>query len=110
MFLRIRETEKKVGLDTRFKDKNVSNVLKRWVEKETGINNITLYSLIDYVILVCAVLKRIDFSNIRAKTIIEKYEIENQRLKESVQTNIYNMIVSSSVATKVLGLKTYLAN
>lgn len=33
---------------TRFKDRKISPVLKRWIEKETDIQNITLYSLIDY--------------------------------------------------------------
>ena len=47
--------------DTRFKDRKISPVLKKWIEKETGIQNITLYSLIDYIIIVCCLLKRVDF-------------------------------------------------
>ncbi len=45
--------------DTRFKDRKISPVLKKWMEKETGIQNNTLYSLIDYIITVCCLLKRI---------------------------------------------------
>ena len=97
-----------IVFDTRFKDRNVSNVLKRWLEKETGINNITLYSLIDYVILMCCILKRVDFSNTRAKKILDKYEAENSHLQSSVTPSIYSQIISSSVATKISGLKTYL--
>ena len=97
-----------IVFDTRFKDRDVSNVLKRWLEKETGINNITLYSLIDYVILMCCILKRIDFSNTRAKKILEKYENENTLLQSGVTSAIYSQIVSSSVATKISGLKAYL--
>ena len=94
--------------DTRFKDRKISNILKRWVEQETQINNITLYSLIDYVIIMCCILKRVDFSNSRAKQIIEKYEAENIKLKNNVAPNIYSQIVSSSVNTKIKGLKKYL--
>lgn len=53
--------------DTRFKDRKISPVLKKWIEKETGIHNITLYSLIDYIIIVCCLVKRVDFSSTRAK-------------------------------------------
>lgn len=40
-----------VIFDTRFKDRNISKVVKKWTEQETGINNITLYSLVDYIII-----------------------------------------------------------
>lgn len=58
--------------DTRFKDRKISPVLKKWTEKETGIQNITLYSLIDYIIIVCCLLKRVDFSGTRAKKLLER--------------------------------------
>lgn len=94
--------------DIRFKDRNVNNALRKWLEKETKINNITLYSLVDYIILMCCILKRIDFSSIRAKSMLEKYEKENEKLKNSVKPEIYDKIVSTNVLTKISGLKRYL--
>lgn len=94
--------------DTRFKDRKISPVLKKWVEKETGIQNITLYSLIDYIIIVCCILKRIDFSSNRAKILLQKYKNENQLLQSTVASPIYSQIIQQNVVTKIAGLETYL--
>ncbi len=97
-----------IVFDTRFKDRNISNVLKLWLEKETEIKNITLFSLIDYIILMCCVLKRIDFTNKRALKLLNEYEKENESLKKKVSSNIYSKIVTKGVVSKISGLKKYL--
>lgn len=94
--------------DTRFKDRKISPVLKKWIEKETGIQNITLYSLIDYIIVVCCLLKRVDFSGGRALSLLEKYKDENQRLQRSVTATIYSQIIQQNVSSKIAALETYL--
>ena len=97
-----------IVFDTRFKDRTINTVLRKWIEKETGINNITLYSLVDYIIIMCAILKRIDFSNVRAKKLLSTYEQENQKLKSKVNSQIYNQIIPSGVDKKIENLKKYL--
>lgn len=94
--------------DTRFKDRKISTVLKKWVEKETGIQNITLYSLIDYIIIVCCLLKRIDFSSSRAKRLVQAYKEQNQLLQNSVAPNIYAQIIPQNVTQKIAALESYL--
>lgn len=94
--------------DTRFKDRKISTILKKWIEKETNISNITLYSLIDYIIVVCCILKRIDFSRIRATNLLEKYKEENQRLSSRVPINIYQTILQQNIANKISKLEIYL--
>ena len=97
-----------IVFDTRFKDRKISPVLKKWSEKETNIQNITLYSLLDYVIIVCCMLKRLDFSNTRARALVEKYKRENIRLQERVTSAIYNQIVQQKVNLKTAALESYL--
>lgn len=94
--------------DARFKDRKINKVLKKWAEKETDIQNITLYSLIDYIIVVCCLLKRVDFSGNRAKDLLNKYENENLVLKQSVTPEIYSMIIQNNVEEKIKSLKKYL--
>lgn len=94
--------------DTRFKDRKINSVLKKWTEKETGIQNITLYSLIDYIIIVCCLLKRVDFSNTRATRLLEQYKVNNSILQNAVTPAIYNQIVPLNVASKITALETYL--
>lgn len=94
--------------DTRFKDRKINTVLKKWVEKETGIQNITLYSLVDYIIIICCLLKRIDFAGMRAQNLLATYKRENQNLQNAVTTSIYNVIMQQSVPTKINLLESYL--
>lgn len=94
--------------DTRFKDRKISRVLKAWVENETGIQNVTLYSLIDYIIVACCILKQVDFSSMRANNLLVAFKDENARLQSQVGADIYSMIIQQNVAAKIAGLETYL--
>lgn len=94
--------------DTRFKDRKINTVLKKWVEKEASIQNISLYSLIDYIIIVCCILKRIDFSGTRATNLLEKYKTENQILSGKVTPSIYQTLIQQNVAAKITKLEAYL--
>lgn len=94
--------------DTRFKDRAINPVLKKWAEKETGIKNITLYSMIDYIIILCCLLKRIDFTGNRANQLLEVYKSENESLQRSVSPDIYNMLFQQNVTVKIAELEKYL--
>lgn len=97
-----------VVFDTRFKDRNISRVLKQWLETETGINNISLYYLVDYIILLACILKHVDFSGNRAFKLLEAYRHENQVLRDSVPQEIYSMIIPNNVEIKLEKLENYL--
>lgn len=97
-----------IVFDTRFKDRKINSVLKKWSEKETGIQNITLYSMIDYIIIICCLLKRIDFSGTRAKELLNVYKQENDKLMKAVDSQIYAMIIPQNVTAKIAALETYL--
>ena len=94
--------------DIRFKDRKISPIRKKWIEKETSIQNITLYSLIDYIIIVCCLLKRIDFSSSRAKQLVHAFKTQNQLLQNSVASAIYAQIIQRNVTQKIAALETYL--
>ncbi|MCD7806090.1 MAG: Abi family protein [Lachnospiraceae bacterium] len=94
--------------DTRFKDRKINSVLKKWVEKETGIQNITLYSLVDYIIIVCCLLKRVDFSSARAKKLVKEFKEQNQLLQKNVAPSIYALIIQQNVTHKINALENYL--
>ncbi len=94
--------------DTRFKDRKISPILKKWIEKETGIQNISLYSLIDYIIIVCCLLKRVDFNSLRAKKLVKTFKNENANLQKRVAPDIYSQIVQQNVSQKISALEIYL--
>ena len=98
-----------VIFDTRFKDRKISRVLKHWLETETGINNITLYYLVDYIILLACILKRVDYSKERARRMVTAYRHENEALRQVVPAEIYSMIVPNNVDAKLQELEKYLS-
>lgn len=97
-----------IVFDTRFKDRKISPVLRKWVEKETCIANITLYSLIDYIIILCCILKRIDFTATRAKRLLSGYKAENLYLQESVAPAIFQCLFHQNITVKITALEKYL--
>lgn len=94
--------------DSRFKNRKINTVLKLWFEQETRIQNITLNSLIDYIIIACCLLKRIDFSNNRAIQLLENYKNQNILLQNQVSPEIYDQIIQKNVSAKIQGLELYL--
>lgn len=99
-----------VIFDTRFRCRKINKVLKKWTEKETGINNISLNSLADYIIIICCLLKRIDYTGKIAEDLLITYKSENERLKRALTTDIYNTIIQKNVAEKMNKLAIYLKN
>ena len=53
-------------------------------------------------------LKRLDFSNTRAKALVEIYNDENVRLRERVTPTIYDQIIQQKVDLKIAALEVYL--
>ena len=49
-----------------------------------------------------------DFSGTRRLTLLNKYKEENQRLQNSVASEIYDHIIQNNVPAKVVGLEAYL--
>ena len=94
--------------DTRFKDRKISSILKKWIEKETNIQNITLYSLIDYIIIVCCLLKRVDFNATRAIQLVSTYREESLHLQRLVAPEIHTKIMQQNVTQKIVLLEEYL--
>ena len=98
-----------VVFDTRFKDRNINPGLKRWIENETNISNITLYHIVDYIIIICCLLKRFDYTGLKARVLLETLENENEKLRNSVNDGVYSMIISGNVTRKINALKRYIA-
>lgn len=94
--------------DARFKDRRISPVLKLWVQKETGISNISLDSLIDYIIIICCLLKHVDFSTARAKKLLFEYKKQNEILASQIAPSIYETIINDTISAKIEALKAYI--
>ena len=94
--------------DARFKDRKISNILKGWIEKETQMQNMSLNSVADYIVVLCVLLKKIDFSMDRAMELIEAYKKATYHLQEQVPDSITEMIIQKNIAKKIQALEVYL--
>lgn len=98
-----------IVFDTRFRDRKISKILKLWVEKETGIRNISLSTIMDYIIILCTLLHKIDFSSDRSLKLIEKYRKITGNLRKQVTPEIYSMVIQHNVPIKMQNLENYLS-
>lgn len=97
-----------IVFDVRFKDRVIAKNLKPWLEQETKIQNITLSSIIDYIIIICCLLKRIDFDHKRATRLLDSFIDATNKLNNQVNSNIYSMIVRPNEYAKLTALRSYL--
>lgn len=94
-----------IVFDARFKDRDINQVVKHWTERDTGIKNITLHSLSDYFILLYCMLKRLDYSNTRARELILQYKDAETKLQEKVSKEVFESIFSNRAKQKMFDLE-----
>ena len=81
---------------------------KKWLESETGVHNISFYSIVDFIILISCLLKKIDRSPDRAQHLVECYVSYVSKLKADVPLEVFDMIIQHQHDTKINGILNYL--
>ena len=94
--------------DTRFKTGKVNTRIAKCISVETGINNITFESVVDYVILISFMMKLLACPKKKVITFIRLFERNCEELRGKVSTSIFNTIVYTDTRTKLNFLKRYL--
>lgn len=93
--------------DTRFCDRGASKNVKQWLYGETGIKDIKFNYLIDYMILVCCLLKKLGQKK-QAQDLISRYKQAIDKIYNDLPINIYTKIISSDALYKIEMLKKYI--
>ena len=94
--------------DARFKTGKVSLRISKCISAETGINNITFESIVDYVILISFMMKLIECPKKKIMAFIRLFEKDCEELRGKVSTSIFNTVVYTDTRTKLNLLKKYL--
>ena len=97
-----------VIFDARMKDDRVNTLVINWLEGETGILNLTFYTIIDFIILVSCMLKKIDDNTDRAGQLIQKYISLVNELNSNVTPAVFDAIIQAQHGTKIQGILDYL--
>lgn len=94
--------------DTRFKTSKVNLRIAKCISAETGINNITFESIVDYVVLISFMMKLLECPKKKILAFIRLFEKNCEELRGKVSTSIFNTIVYTDTRNKLNLLKKYL--
>lgn len=94
--------------DARFKTGKVSLRIAKCISAETGINNITFESIVDYVILISFMMKLLECQKKKIMAFIRLFEKDCEELRGKVSTSIFNTVVYTDTRMKLNLLKKYL--
>lgn len=97
-----------VVFDCRFKKMNSPSRLKEYLQSETGINNITFDTIVDYFIIVIFLLKKLGVTKTELKQIVRKFYAESEKLRSSVPIPVHTSIMGSDFRNKVNNLTNYI--
>lgn len=97
-----------VVFDCRFKKMNPPSRLKEYFQSETGINNITFDTIVDYFIVVIFLLKKLGVTKTELKQIVRKFYAESEKLRSSVPIPVHTSIMGSDFRNKVNNLTNYI--
>ncbi len=98
-----------VIFDTRFKSSSIRKPLGKSIETDTNVNNITFETIIDYLILLLYIQKKLKKTKTELKKIYKEFEQEIERFRKQVPINIYNKIFYTDTRNKLQKLKEYLS-
>lgn len=94
--------------DTRFKTGKVNLRIAKCICSETGIKNITFETVVDYVILICFMMKLLKCPKNKMMAFIRLFERNCEELRSKVSASIFNTIVYTDTRNKLNLLKIYL--
>lgn len=93
--------------DARFKDRNINKNIIRWVEEETGINNIIFNNISDYFVLMICLLKHVQYPDTMLINFLREYEECINNLYKVLPLPMYNKIVETGIIGKLDKIKDY---
>ncbi|MBF4692930.1 Abi family protein [Fusibacter ferrireducens] len=96
-----------VIFDTRFKNSNASNELKKCLMLDTGINNITFNTLTDYFILVVYLQKLLKVSKTELNRSINQFDLLLNTFRTKVPINVFHKIFETNSRNKIIALKSF---
>lgn len=93
--------------DVRFKTQNINSNLTSCLSNDTQINNISFNSIVDYIILIVYLMKKLTCSKTEINKFINDFEYISNDFRSKVPINIYNSILFTDTRNKINLLKNY---
>jgi abortive infection bacteriophage resistance protein len=97
-----------VIFDTRFKTANINKTLIQCLELDTKVININFSTIVDYLILVCYILKNLGVSKIEIYKMINTFINATESLRKKIPFKIYSQIIHTNSRNKIKELQKYI--
>lgn len=94
--------------DTRFKSSHPNNALIQCISLDTGINNISFKTIVDYLILIIYMLKKFGTTKTEMNKIVSEFEVIADQVRNQIPINIYNKILYTNTRMKVNLIKEFI--
>ncbi len=99
-----------VVFDARFKDSKVDQTLCKYIEKETGCNNVDFSTITDYIIIIVVLLKKYGISKLDINHFINGFENTIEDFRKNIPIYIYSQVIHTDIKTKLKQLRKYIKN
>ena len=97
-----------VVFDVRFKDGKTYSTLCKYIENETGCNNVDFSTITDYIIIVTLLLKKYGISKTNLNHFINEFEVIIEEFRKNIPFYIFSQVIHTNTKTKLTQLKKYI--
>lgn len=97
-----------VIFDTRFKEREISDIVAIWLNKEMRLDSVDFTSIVDYYLLLTVLLKKIEYENSKLNAFVSEVENVINALYKGTPANIYTKLTTTKLVTKLTALAEYL--
>lgn len=94
--------------DTRFQHSQVRRSLANCLEHEMSIPNIDFATIVDYLILVCYLLKKMQVPKTEIKKMANSFEFITEALRRKIPISIFTQIIHTNNRTKLNLLRNFI--
>ncbi|MEI3162487.1 MAG: Abi family protein [Lachnospirales bacterium] len=93
--------------DTRFKTNDIDKGISNYITSEITIKDINFSTIVDYVILIAFLMKKLKCNKSDILSFIKQFEDSCEKLRKLVPMNIYSKIIYTNTRSKLSLLKTF---
>ncbi|WAA12265.1 Abi family protein [Fervidibacillus halotolerans] len=97
-----------VIFDTRFQTGKPKKSLINALKSDTGIQNITFNTIVDYLILLIFIQKKLYISKTELNKIVNKFETVINHFRTQIPISVYHQIFHTDTRNKINSLKTFI--
>lgn len=94
--------------DARFRNHNISNRIKSYISKVTGVDNVTFNTITDYIIVIAYVMKQCANTKTEIRQFVREFSNVCEEFRQAVPVTIYSKIIMTDTRNKLKKLNDFI--